>query len=120
MKKQSPHRRGINLESRPSGDGCVECLATGGWWLHLRRCAECGHIGCCDTSPAQHATQHAKLSGHPVITSFEPGADWFYDYQEEAMIPGVELPPPRSHPIDQPVPGPEGRVPRNWASLLHE
>jgi hypothetical protein len=119
MKKQSPHRRGINLQSKPSGDGCVECLATNGWWLHLRRCAECGHIGCCDSSPAQHATQHAKSSGHPVIASFEPGEDWFYDYQEEATIPGVELPPPRSHPIDQPVPGPEGRVPHNWQSLLH-
>jgi hypothetical protein len=80
----------------------VECLATGGWWLHLRRCAECGHIGCCDSSPAQHASQHAKASGHPVIASFEPGEDWFYDYEEEAMIPGAELAPPRSHPVDQP------------------
>jgi cation transport regulator ChaC len=22
-------------------------LATGGWWFHLRRCAECGHVGSC-------------------------------------------------------------------------
>ena len=36
----------------PSGTGCVECLASDGWWLHLRRCATCGHIGCCDNSPA--------------------------------------------------------------------
>ena len=106
MKKQSPNRRGINLESKPSGDACVECLATGGWWLHLRRCAECGHIGCCDSSPSQHASQHARASGHPVIASFEPGEDWFYDYEEEAMIPGEELQPPRSHAVDQPVPGP--------------
>jgi hypothetical protein len=120
MKKQPPHPRGIDPASKPSGDGCVECLATGGWWLHLRRCAECGHIGCCDSSPAQHASQHAKASGHPVIASFEPGEDWFYDYEEETMIPGAELAPPRSHPVDQPVPGPEGRVPRNWRSLLHE
>jgi hypothetical protein len=120
MKKQSRHRRGINPESKPSGNGCEECLATGGWWLHLRRCAECGHIGCCDTSPAQHASQHAKLNGHPVIASFEPGEDWFYDYEEDAMISGTELAAPRSHPIDQPVPGPEGRVPGNWRSLLHE
>jgi len=120
MKTQSPHRRGINPELKPSGDGCVECLATGGWWLHLRRCAECGHIGCCDSSPAQHASQHARSSGHPVIASFEPGEDWFYDYEQEAMIPCTELAPPRSHPIDQRVPGPEGRVPRNWRSLLHE
>ena len=47
-------RDGINPSAKPSGTGCVECLATGGWWLHLRRCAECGHIGCCDNSPSQH------------------------------------------------------------------
>ncbi|MBV8147204.1 MAG: UBP-type zinc finger domain-containing protein [Gammaproteobacteria bacterium] len=120
MKKPSPQRRGINPASRPSGEGCLECLASDGWWLHLRRCAECGHIGCCDSSPSQHATQHARSSGHPVIASFEPGEDWFYDYEADAMIPGAELLPPHSHPLDQPVPGPAGRVPRNWRSLLHE
>jgi hypothetical protein len=55
-----------------------------------------------------------------VIASFEPGEDWFYDYEKEATIDGVELAPPRWHPADQLVPGPEGRVPRNWRSLLHE
>ncbi|WP_229237988.1 UBP-type zinc finger domain-containing protein [Enemella evansiae] len=65
----------------PSGTGCVECLATpGGWWVHLRRCAACGHIGCCDSSPSQHATAHFKKTGHPVMASFEPGEDWFYDF----------------------------------------
>ena len=44
----------------PSGTGCQECEASGGWWLHLRRCAQCGHIGCCDTSPSQHTTAHFK------------------------------------------------------------
>jgi len=45
-------REGIDALAKPSGTGCVECLAaTGDWWLHLRRCAECGHIGCCDSSP---------------------------------------------------------------------
>jgi len=70
-------RYGINPSVRPSGTGCVECLATGGWWLHLRRCAECGHIGCCDNSPSQHASKHHAATGHPIITSFEPGERWF-------------------------------------------
>ena len=105
---------------QPSGIGCVECDKSGGWWLHLRRCAQCGHIGCCDNSPAQHASKHAGEHAHPVIASFEPGEDWFYDYEEEAVIPRAELASPRSHPVDQPVPGPEGRVPRDWRSLLHE
>jgi Zn-finger in ubiquitin-hydrolases and other protein len=112
--------RGINPASKPSGGGCVECLASPeGWWLHLRRCAECGHIGCCDSSPSQHASKHAAATGHPIIASFEPGENWFYDYEKQDMIKGVELPPPHSHPENQPVPGPAGRVPANWESLLN-
>ena len=114
------HQRGLNPASRPSGDGCVECLASPkGWWFHLRRCAECGHIGCCDSSPSQHASKHAAATGHPIITSFEPGEDWFFDYEKQGMTEGVELLPPHAHPESQPTPGPAGRVPANWESLLN-
>ena len=59
--------RGINPASKPSGDGCVECLASPkGWWFHLCRCAECGHIGCCDSSPSQHASKHAAAMNYIV------------------------------------------------------
>ncbi len=110
---------GIAAGAAPSGTGCQECLASGGWWFHLRRCAQCGHIGCCDSSPSQHATRHYQETGHPIIASFEPGEDWFYDYRSGAMTPGPALAPPRWHPTEQPVPGPKGSVPRNWESLLH-
>ncbi len=103
----------------PSGAGCVECLAADGWWLHLRRCVECGHIGCCDNSPGQHATAHAKSTDHEVIRSFEPGEDWFWDYSTEEYCEGPLLAPPDSHPLTQPVPGPEGRVPPDWQRHLH-
>jgi hypothetical protein len=103
----------------PSGTGCVECLAADGWWLHLRRCAECGHIGCCDTSPSQHATAHARASQHSIIQSFEPGEDWFWDYTTEEFYQGPTLAPPLEHPASQPVPGPQGRVPGDWQSHLH-
>jgi hypothetical protein len=111
---------GINPDAVPSGAGCKECMEIGGWWLHLRRCAECGHIGCCDSSPHQHGTKHAHQTGHPIIASFEPGESWFYDFAMESMIdpPSTPLLPPLSHPEDQPVPGPEGRVPPNWESKL--
>jgi Zn-finger in ubiquitin-hydrolases and other protein len=102
----------------PSGTGCVECLASGSWWLHLRRCAQCGHIGCCDDSLGKHATAHAHSSDHPVICSFEPGEDWFWDYRTNQFLNGPQLAPPLHHPNDQPVPGPEGRVPANWQRLL--
>lgn len=113
-------REGINPTTKPTGTGCVECLETDGWWLHLRRCAECGHIGCCDNSPNQHASKHNTTTGHPIITSFEPGEDWFYDYRTGEFFAGPKLPGPRVHPLDQPVPGPSGRVPVEWQSLLHE
>jgi hypothetical protein len=103
----------------PSGPGCVECEAVDGWWFHLRRCARCGHVGCCDSSPDQHARSHATTSRHPVIRSFEPGEDWFWDFTTESSVTGPELTPPQHHPVDQPVPGPRGRVPADWQSRLH-
>ena len=108
----------INPEVPPSGDGCVECVANGGWWLHLRRCAQCGHIGCCDSSPGQHATRHAEHTGHPIAQSFEPGEDWFWNYALNAEATGMALAPPTSHPLTQPTPGPSGKVPKDWQSRL--
>lgn len=102
----------------PSGTGCVECLQSGEWWLHLRRCAMCGHIGCCDDSLHKHATAHVNSSGHPVICSFEPGEEWFWDYRTKEFLEGPPLAPPVHHPLDQPVPGPLGSVPANWQDLL--
>jgi len=110
---------GIDAGATPSGNGCAECLASGGWWFHLRRCAECGHIGCCDASPSRHATAHHEETGHPIIASFEPGEDWFYDYRTKAFIDGPALAPPRWHPTSQPAPGPQGKVPSDWQSHLH-
>jgi hypothetical protein len=98
----------------------VECESSGGWWFHLRRCAACGHVGCCDSSPSQHATAHAAATGHPVIQSFEPGEPWFWDYSNDQFHPhGPKLAEPDSHPVDQPAPGPRGRVPEDWTTRLH-
>ncbi|HTV92668.1 MAG TPA: UBP-type zinc finger domain-containing protein [Verrucomicrobiae bacterium] len=115
----SQHADGINPNVPPSGTGCVECLADGGWWFHLRRCTECGHIGCCDSSPARHATAHFHGTKHPIIASFEPGEAWFYNYETEEMLRGPHLADPRWHPADQPVPGPAGKVPADWESRLN-
>jgi len=103
----------------PSGPGCVECEASGGWWFHLRRCTACGHIGCCDSSPSQHARGHAGHTGHLVIRSYEPGEDWFWDFGSESYADGPPLADPQNHPVDQPVPGPRGRVPADWQRHLH-
>jgi Zn-finger in ubiquitin-hydrolases and other protein len=110
---------GIDPAAPPSGTGCADCEDAGGWWVHLRRCAQCGHIGCCDTSPAQHATAHFRATGHPYVQSFEPGEDWFWDYAHNGYAEGPPLSDPQHHPEDQSVPGPATRVPADWRTKLH-
>ena len=110
---------GIDPEVAPSGPGCVECDEAGGWWVHLRRCAQCGHVGCCDSSPGQHASAHHRESSHPVMQSYEPGEDWFWDFTRETGVVGPRLADPQSHPDDQPAPGPAGRVPADWRDHVH-
>ena len=63
--------------------GCEECLKTGDSWVHLRMCLHCGHIGCCDSSPNQHARKHFGAHGHPLIRSAEPGETWGYCYIDD-------------------------------------
>jgi hypothetical protein len=111
---------GIDPTAPPSGSGCADCEQDGTWWLHLRRCAQCGHIGCCDDSPQQHATGHYHSSGHPIITSFEPGEDWFWSYTTDDFLTGPVLSAPHHHPADQTVPGPRDRVPADWQEHLHQ
>ena len=67
----------------PSGPGCLDCDNTGGWWFHLRRCAACGHVGCCDSSRMKHATAHFHEIEHPVMRSIEPGEAWRWCYVDE-------------------------------------
>ena len=70
----------------PSARGCEECLATGGWWVHLRLCRTCGHVGCCDDSPSRHATAHYHASGHPIIESYDPPEGWGWCYVDEIVV----------------------------------
>lgn len=69
-----------------SVDGCEDCLATGGEWLHLRICLECGKVGCCDDSPNRHARAHAHSSGHPLIRSLEPGETWSWCFADDGAL----------------------------------
>ncbi len=66
--------------------GCEECLKTGDWWVHLRLCLECGHVGCCDSSPNKHATKHFHQTHHPIVRSLEPGEDWGWCYVDEIEL----------------------------------
>ncbi len=72
--------------ARPSAQGCEDCLRIGAAWVHLRLCMSCGHVGCCDSSPNKHATQHFHQTAHPIVRSLEPGEDWGWCYQDEVML----------------------------------
>ncbi len=81
------HLEAIELTQLPPAvDGCDECLAAGGVWCHLRICLTCGHVGCCDSSPATHATRHAQESGHALVRSIEPGEQWSWCYADEVLL----------------------------------
>ncbi len=67
-------------------EGCEDCLAAGTQWMHLRICLECGHVGCCDSSPERHASAHAGAVGHPIMRSLEPGENWSWCFEDEVAM----------------------------------
>lgn len=68
----------------PNADGCEECLLTGSSWVHLRMCAACGHVGCCDQSEHRHArSHHTAHPDHVLIRSMEPGEAWWYCWVDD-------------------------------------
>jgi len=91
MAKSCTHLGEIDTAAAPSSPGCEDCLAMGGRWLHLRMCRECGHIGCCDSSPNKHATAHFKSTGHPLVSSYEPGESWLWCYDDEVAFEVSDL-----------------------------
>ena len=69
----------------PDGRSCADCVREGTRWVHLRACLDCGHVGCCDSSPQRHATAHATAEQHPVVASTEPGESWRWCYVDEVL-----------------------------------
>lgn len=72
--------------TRKTPNGCEECLKLGDRWIHLRLCATCGHVGCCDDSKNKHAIKLFHPTNHPFIKSFEPDEDWGWCYVDELFI----------------------------------
>jgi hypothetical protein len=90
------HLDRVDAEARPSADGCEDCLREGTRWVHLRMCRTCGHVGCCNSSPRRHATAHHRASGHPLVSSFEPGEDWWFCY-DDGVVFTLDDPPAFAH-----------------------
>jgi hypothetical protein len=82
---QCPHSATI-AKVTPSAKGCEECLETGDWWVHLRLCRTCGHVGCCDDSPNRHATAHFHATTHPIIEGYDPPEGWGWCFVDEEQI----------------------------------
>jgi hypothetical protein len=86
MKDNCSHLKAIETVVNAKRHECDECVKTGARWVHLRTCQKCGVTLCCDSSPNQHASKHAKDSRHPVIASAEPGERWLYCYSDDVAI----------------------------------
>lgn len=80
------HIEAVESVKRAKHRECEDCMKSGGSWVHLRTCQQCGSTRCCDDSPSRHATKHAKATGHPVIASAEPGESWLYCYPDDAFV----------------------------------
>jgi len=83
----------------PSAKGCEECLKADGWWVHLRICRTCGHVGCCDDSPSRHATAHFHATSHPIIEGYDPPEGWGWCYVDEVMFDLGDDTTPQQGPI---------------------
>lgn len=81
-----PHLATAGAAEPETTKGCQDCIAEGeADWVHLRMCLDCGHVGCCDSSPRRHASGHYRSTGHPVIRSFEPGESWRWCFVDEVV-----------------------------------
>ena len=95
MPEECTHLDHIRISS-VSQPGCQDCLGTGGTWVHLRLCVECGRVGCCDNSPNRHATGHHRATGHPIIRAYDPDEDWWYCYLDELTFEIEDAEPARA------------------------
>jgi CPA1 family monovalent cation:H+ antiporter len=86
----TPSRSCVHLDEAPeapvpAGAFCADCIREGTTTVHLRMCLACGNVGCCDSSPATHATRHFHSTGHPAMRSAEPGEDWRWCYEDQLL-----------------------------------
>ncbi len=106
MLKEKPcsHRNLIQVTT-PTVHVCQDCVALGDTsrvarapraapckgatrdtWPELRMCMICGCVGCCDQAKNKHARKHFAQTGHPLVRSIQPGADWMWCYVDEALL----------------------------------
>jgi uncharacterized UBP type Zn finger protein len=75
----------ITVPDPPAAE-CLDCVAEGTTWFHLRQCLMCGEVRCCDNSPRRHATAHFRATGHPLVRSAQPDETWAWCYADERFL----------------------------------
>ena len=68
------HLDDLAVNAPPTAEGCVDCLAMGGRWVHLRRCLACGHVqyyqqGICRACGSERL-EHRPASGRGRVHSY--------------------------------------------------
>jgi hypothetical protein len=81
-------RTDLSAEPEPTCEDCERAGETS--WVSLRQCMTCGHVGCCDSSPGQHATGHHHDTSHPMVQTLQPGQDWVWCYVDEITMREVD------------------------------
>jgi uncharacterized UBP type Zn finger protein len=62
---------------------CEDCVGGGKGWASLRVCLSCGHVGCAEGSPSDHAAQHYAETDHPIAAAVgsHPASRWCYPHE---------------------------------------
>jgi monovalent cation/hydrogen antiporter len=65
---------------------CEECLAYGSDRVILRICLSCGHVGCAEGSPGDHAAEHYAETDHPVAATVGSASASRWCYPDERPL----------------------------------
>ncbi len=76
----------ITNDARGEFAFCEECLAYGTNRLILRICLNCGHVGCAEGSPSDHAAEHYAETDHPVAAAVGSASASRWCYPDERSV----------------------------------
>ena len=104
----------------PSGTGCVECEAAGGWWLHLRRCAAVRAHRLLRLLAVAARERACRAHRPPHRAELRAGRELVLGLRRpRTTTTGRVLADPQHHPLDQPRPArADGCRPTGAASAL--
>jgi uncharacterized UBP type Zn finger protein len=80
-------RESTNTAGGERGDRafCEECLLYDAQNVLLRVCLSCGHIGCAEGSPGDHAAAHYAETDHPIAAAIGATAP-HWSYPDERTV----------------------------------